>query len=87
MAVNVAPVNRDLAGLTGWHYVGIVVYDRHSMPGIRPPHAAGTRWPLLIRVADDVIHLRLAEHFVDRDAKRIAAPIEYRLTHRLAGAH
>ncbi len=40
-----------------------------------------------MRVADDVIHLGLAEHFIDRHAQRIATPIEHRLTHRLSGAH
>ena len=56
-------------------------------PGIRPPHAAGACGPFLMRVADDVIHLGLAEHFIDRDAKRVATPIEHRFADRLSGAH
>ncbi len=66
---------------------GIVIDDGHSMARVWAPHAAGARGPFLMRVADDVIHLGLAEHFIDRDAKRVATPIEYRLAHRFSSAH
>ena len=65
----------------------IVVDDRDTVPGVGPAHAAGACGPFLVRVADDVVHLGLAEHLVDRHAERGAAPVEHGLTHRFAGAH
>src|SRR6266545_6453802 len=40
-----------------------------------------------MRIADDVVHLGLAEHLVDRDAERFLRPCENRRSDRLAGAH
>ena len=67
------------------------------MPRIRPPHAAGARRParrhpagaraVLAAVADDVVHLGLAEHLVDDHAQLVAAVREHALAHGLAGAH
>ena len=56
-------------------------------PGIRPPHRSGLRRPQRLRVADDVVHLGLAEHLVDRHAERVARPFEHRRADRLSRAH
>ena len=65
----------------------VVVDDRDAMARIRPAHRARLRRPQRVRVADDVVHLGLAEHLVDRDAERVLRPREHRRAHRLAGAH
>ena len=80
-------MNRDLACLARRYFLSRVVDDGDSMAGIRPAHAAGTSGPLLVRVADDVIHFGLAEHFIDCHAKRIATPVEHCLPDSLPGAH
>ena len=54
---------------------------------IRASHRARLRRPQRVRVADDVVHLGLAEHLVDRDAERVARPFEHRRADRFAGAH
>ena len=64
-----------------------VVDHGHAMSGIGPAHAARSRRPLQVRVADDVVHLGLSEHLVDGQAQRFAAPGEHRRADRLAGAH
>jgi len=51
----------------------------HAVSGIRPPDRPGLGRPQRMRVADDVIDLGLAEHLVDGDSERLAAPFEYRL--------
>ena len=56
-------------------------------PGIGAAHRARLRRPQRVRVADDVVHLGLAEHLVDRDAERVARPLEHRRADRFAGAH
>ena len=64
-----------------------VVDDRDAVARVGPAHRARFRRPQRVRVADDVVHLGLAEHLVDRRAERLLRPREHRGAHRLAGAH
>ena len=57
------------------------------MSGIRPPHRSRFRRPQHVRVADDVVHLGLPEHLVDRHAERVARPFEHGRADRLSRAH
>jgi hypothetical protein len=56
-------------------------------PRIRAAHRSGSRRPQRLRVADDVVHLGLAEHLVDRDAEGVARPVEHRCADGFARAH
>ena len=85
--MDVAPVDRHFADGARRQHVAVVVDHRHAVPRIGTPHAAGSRGPPELRVADDVVHLGLAEHLVDRDAERLAAPGEHGGADRLARAH
>mmetsp|Transcript_53761 Transcript_53761/g.126787 ORF Transcript_53761/g.126787 Transcript_53761/m.126787 type:complete len:404 (-) Transcript_53761:79-1290(-) len=76
-----------LADLTRRAFAALVVDHRHKMARVGAAHAARPRRPQGLAVADDVVHLGLAEHLVDRHAQRIAAPGEHRVAHRLARAH
>ena len=57
------------------------------MSRIRATHRPGLRRPERMRVADDIVHLGLAEHFIDRHAERILRPREHRGAYSLAGTH
>ncbi len=86
-AVGRDAVNRHFARFALRHGVAVVVDHRDAMPGIGPAHRSRLRRPLRVRIADDVVHLGLAEHLVDRDAQRFLRPRKHRRPHRLARAH
>jgi len=80
-------VDRDVARLALRHLVAVFVEERDPMARIRPAHRPRLRRPERVRVADDVVHLGLPEHLVDRHAERVARPFEHRGADGLAGAH
>ncbi len=80
-------VHRDVARLAGGHLAAVLVDERDAVPRVGSPHRAGLRRPERVRVADDVVHLGLAEHLVHRDAERLARPLEHGGAERLARAH
>src|SRR5207302_1558572 len=78
---------RHFPDLTGRYFVARFVDAGHAVSRIGPTDRPGLGRPQGLRIADDVVDLGLAEHLVDGDPERLAAPFEYRFTQRLAGAH
>ena len=86
-AVRSCPMHRHFAQFANSRFLAVVGDDAYAVPRIRAAHGPGLRRPKRVRVADDVVHLGLAEHFIDRHAERILCPCEYRRADGLAGAH
>ena len=86
-----------VAGSTAWHFVAFIVQHRHTVPRVRAAHAARLGWPSDVAaalrvhvsgaVADKVVDLGLAEHFVHARAQFVAAPLKYRVAHGFTGTH
>ncbi len=97
MAVDVAAMHGHLAGRAARALAPVVVDHGDAVARVGAAHAAGARGPTGQRsaiaagrdaaVADDVVDFGLAEHLVDRDAQRVAAPVEDRVADRFARAH
>src|SRR5207245_1034228 len=68
-----------LSSLTGRDFVAALVDAGHAVSGVRPADRPGLGRPQGMRISDDVVDLGLAEHLVDGNPERLAAPLEYRL--------
>ena len=97
LAVHVEPVQRHVTGHAARAFLATVVEHRHTVPWVRPAHAAGARWPTRLAfpagidiraaIADDVVDLGLAEHFVHGHAELVAAIGKHSVAHGLASTH
>ena len=86
-AVGRDAMDGDLSDLVHADFAAVVVDRGDAVSGIRATHRPRLRRPQFLGVADDIVHFGLAEHFVDRDAERIARPLENRGPDSLARAH
>ena len=68
-------------------FVAVFVDHGNVVPRVALAHAACTRWPKPVAIADDVVDLRLAKHFIDDHAKFVVAIVKHRIAYRLASAH
>ena len=85
--MHVQSVQRHVAGFAHRAFLAGLIDHRDAVPRIAHAHAAGLGRPDTGAVADDVIDLGLAKHFVDGDAQLFLAVGKHRIAHRLAGAH
>ena len=85
--MNIKTIDSHIAWYAHGAFVAVVVYHRYAVAGVAFAHAARTRWPKPVAVANDVIDLSLAKHFIDHHAQRVFAVIKHRITHRFTRAH
>src|SRR5204862_7597808 len=85
LAVNVAPVQGDVARRSPRALPALVVDHGDAVARVRSPHAARVRRPAHGAVADDVVNLGLAEHLVRDGAERVSTPGEDGVADVIAG--
>ena len=85
--MTIAAMQTHFADLTRAKRLTGVIQHRDAMPRVGLAHAARARWPIECAVADQVVGLCLAKHFIYGDVERILHPFKYRVTDSLACAH
>jgi hypothetical protein len=80
--MNVVAVHGDFTGFASADFMPIIVNHRNPVTGIRASHAAGLCGPLLMAIADDVIHLGLSEHFIRRHFQCFFTPVKHGVANR-----
>ena len=65
----------------------LLVNHRDAVPGVGHANAAGFGRPVARAIANDVIDLGLAKHFIGRDTQLVHAIRKNGIPHRLARAH
>ena len=83
----VVAVQRHLTDHTAGTFQARFVDHRDPMARISHSHAAGFCGVEAGGVSDDVVDLRLAEHFVDRYPQLRLAIVKHRIAHGLPGTH